>query len=129
MADALVVDATVLIDHLRRRADATRYLAPLFLRRAVALHPAVLAEVLSGARDAQHLRALDKALADVPLLRVKALDFDAALDFLRASRLSHGIGWPDCLIAATCLRLGLAVVTLNDRHFRAIRGLRVIRPY
>ena len=35
----------------------------------------------------------------------------------------------DCLIAATCLRLGLPLVTVNDKHFRPIRRLRVIRPY
>jgi hypothetical protein len=52
----------------------------------------------------------------------------AGIAFLRLGYF-HGVGWPDCLIAATCIRLGLPLVTLNDKHFRAIRGLRVVRPY
>jgi predicted nucleic acid-binding protein len=110
----LLVDATVLIDHLRGAVDATRLLTPLFFRRAIALHPVVFAEVLSGARDARHLRAIDRSLVEIPLLRVKPDDFVVALDLLRTHRLAAGIGWPDCLIAASALRLRLPVVTLND---------------
>ena len=58
---------------------------------------------------------------------IRAL-IDAGMDVARLN-LSHGIGWPDCLIGATALRLRVAVVTLNDKHFKAIRGLRVVRPY
>jgi predicted nucleic acid-binding protein len=43
--------------------------------------------------------------------------------------LSTRLGWPDCLIAAAALRLDLPLVTLNDKHFKPIRGLRVVRPY
>jgi len=56
-------------------------------------------------------------------------DFAAALDWLMRLHLSHRIGFPDCLIASSALRLGVPVVTLNDRHFRLFRGLTVIRPY
>ena len=33
---------------------------------------------------------------------------------------------PDC---GDVLRLGLPLLTLNDKHFKAIRGLRVVRLY
>ncbi len=49
--------------------------------------------------------------------------------FAKRYSLSHGVGWPDCLIAATALRLGLPVVTLNDKRFKVFKGLRVVRPY
>lgn len=124
-----MIDATVLIDHLRGHPDATAYLAPLVLSGAAVIHPAVLAEVLSGARDARHLRMLDIALSDLRILRVRGDDLVRTVDLVRSYRLSAGIGWPDCLIAATALRLSLPVTTLNDKHFKAIRGLRVIRPY
>ena len=129
MASTLLVDASLIIDLLRGHADATAYLAPLLARRVVVSHPAIISEVLSGARDQRHLRSLDAALAPLPLLRVRSSDFDASLDLLRTYRLSTGIGWADCLIAATALRLGVPFVTLNDKHFRPIRGLKVIRPY
>lgn len=129
MDDALVVDATVFIDHLRNRAVATGYLAPLLSNRNVVLHPAVLAEVLTGARDKRHLAALDAALGEVRRCTVKGSDMTVAVNLVRQHTLAAGIGWPDCLIAATCMRLGLPVVTLNDKHFRAVRGLSVVRPY
>jgi predicted nucleic acid-binding protein len=60
---------------------------------------------------------------------VKSADMERAVQFVRAYTLAHGTGWPDCLLAATCLRLEVPVVTLNDKHFSPIRGLAVIRPY
>ena len=53
----------------------------------------------------------------------------AALDLYRHFRLSHGVDWPDCQIAATALRLGVEVYTQNVKHFTAFPGLRVVRPY
>lgn len=38
------------------------------------------------------------------------------------------IAVPDLLIGVTALRLGFSVATLNDRHFRMIPGLEVVRP-
>lgn len=129
MPDALLVDAAVLIDHLRDHPDATRYVEPLVNRHALVLHPVVLAEVLNGARNARHLRLLEIAMRNVRVLRIKPDDFVVAVDLLRAHRLASGIDWPDCLIAATALRLKLPVVTTNDKHFGAINTLSVIRPY
>jgi predicted nucleic acid-binding protein len=42
---------------------------------------------------------------------------------------SLGIGWHDCLIAATAIRLGVSVATLNNGQLRAIPGLLVHRAY
>jgi predicted nucleic acid-binding protein len=89
----------------------------------------VQAEVLSGARDRRHLTMLDAALADLRRYTVKTADMSTTIGLVRDYTLAHGIGWPDCLIAATCLRLSLPLVTLNDKHFKSIRGLSVLRPY
>lgn len=43
--------------------------------------------------------------------------------------LSHDLGFGDCLIGTTALRLKLPVATINDRHFRLFKSLKVIRPY
>ena len=106
-----------------------RFLEPLFRDQSLLLHPVVLAEVLVGARNRRHLQDLDKSLADIPLLIVKSKDFHTALDLVRLPSLAHSTGWADCLIAATALRMDVAVVTINDKHFRPIADLRVLRPY
>jgi hypothetical protein len=69
VADALLIDASVIIDHLRGEANATGFLVPLLARGIARLHPAVVAEVIEGARDARHLRSLDAALAAIPVVR------------------------------------------------------------
>ena len=56
-------------------------------------------------------------------------DWLPTLDLLGQLHLSYDVDLPDCLIAATALRLNLAVVTINDRHFRLFKGLKVLRPY
>jgi predicted nucleic acid-binding protein len=43
--------------------------------------------------------------------------------------LSHGLAIPDALIAAIALDHHLPLSTKNVRHFQAIPGLVVIRPY
>jgi len=125
---SLLVDAAVLID-IFNAVDP----APAFARdqpaSAMGLHPVVEAEVFAGARSRQDLRLLIGTMSILPRVRVTTEDFDHAIAFVCRYRLSHGVGWPDCLIAATAMRLGLPVATTNVKHFRTIRGLKVVRPY
>ncbi len=83
----------------------------------------------AGALDRRDLNRLVGGVAHLRRVRVEARDFDHCLAFVRRLALSHGVGWPDCLIAATALRLGLPIVTLNDKHFKVFKGLKVRRPY
>ncbi|HMN42055.1 MAG TPA: PIN domain-containing protein [Phycisphaerales bacterium] len=83
----------------------------------------------SRARGIGGTCALSELLARFDRVRVAPIDFDHCVVFAKRYSLSHGVGWPDCLIAATALRLGLPVVTLNDKRFKVFKGLRVVRPY
>lgn len=125
----LVLDTSVLIDHVRDRPAAVSYLRSLIPLGLARVHPACAAELLAGVGDRDDLRASIAFLGVFPRLSVKPIDFELCLQLVARHKLSSGIGWPDCLIAATCLRLGLPIVTLNDRHFRVVAGLRVVRPY
>lgn len=69
------------------------------------------------------------ALREFHMHVVSESDCSDALNFLRRFRLSHGVGWHDCLIAATCLRKRLPVATLNDKHFSVFDDLEIVRPY
>lgn len=129
MADGQLFDSTVVIDGHNGDARALAYLEPLIRKGAAFTHPVSAAEVLAGALNRRELTSLDRFLGAFRMAGVKQRDFLDALNSLRLLTLAHRIGWPDCLIAATGIRLGLPVVTVNDRHFRLIRGLSVIRPY
>lgn len=43
-------------------------------------------------------------------------------------RQSHKIRLPDAVIAATCLVQALTLVTINDKDFIGIKGLKVLNP-
>jgi predicted nucleic acid-binding protein len=123
---AVLVDSSIFIASWR--GDTT---AHAFLLRAapdIRLHPVVEAELLCGARDAAHLREITTLLDLMPRVAIKNADMTAAIGLLRTHYLSQKIGWADCVIAATCLRLGLRLATLNAKHFRVIRGLRTQQP-
>jgi len=125
----LLIDSSIFIDHLRGRREASEFL--LFVRAAVGLQTStvVAAEILTGARDTREQREIDRLLADFQIHHLEPADCVTALDLLRRHRLSGGIGWQDCLIAATAIRLRVPVATLNDHHFAVIPGLAVNRPY
>jgi predicted nucleic acid-binding protein len=128
MPDVLV-DSSVIIDHLRGRPQATSYLANLESSGALATHAVVVAEVLSGARDSREQRDIDQLFQHFSLLTVSEADSRDSLTLLRQFRLSHGVGWLDCLIASTAIRLAVPVANLNIKHFAVFPGLRVFAPY
>lgn len=86
-------------------------------------------ELLAGARSSAESRAIRSWTDALPLVACRNADFLHAADLVSEVRPAIAIDWPDCIIAATCKRLGLTVATLNERHFGAVKGLRVRRPY
>jgi len=120
----LVVDSSVLVDHLRgdRRAHDTLRQAA---QRGDELWGVVIsrAEVLAGMRSAES--SLTHRLLDA--LRWVDVDVslaDAAGRLARRYRRSHpGLQLADCLIAAGVEQLDARLVTLNVRHFPMFPGL------
>jgi len=125
----LVLDTSVLIDCRRDHADAVAFMLGLVNNNVAGIHPVCAAEMLDGVLDQADMRRTIRFLGAFKRVLVKPADFERCLSLMSQIRLSHGVGWADCLIAATCIRLQLPLVTINDKHFRAIRGLRIIRPY
>ena len=124
-----VIDSAVIIDYMHEHAAARAFLDPALRAGDAVIHTITAAEVLMGVRDARDLRQTDRFLRQFVLVAPTAEDSLHSLQLLRGLKLSHGIGWPDCLIAATCLRVGRPLATTNVKHFRAVQGLRVVRPY
>jgi predicted nucleic acid-binding protein len=123
-----IIDSAVLIDYLRGHAAAVAYITTA-VTAPLATHVVVVAELLEGARDLKELAALRTFLSSFDVLAPTEVDARLSVDLLAGFRLSHGVGWPDCLIAATALRLGRAVMTTNVKHFSPIPNLQVVRPY
>lgn len=124
-----LIDSSVLIDLLRGRSDAIRFMESVHASSPITTHVIVAAELLTGARDLREQDTIDRLLFELDVLPCTASDCQNALALLRRYRLAGGIGWNDCLISATAMRLGRIVVTTNDKHFKAVEHLQVVRPY
>jgi predicted nucleic acid-binding protein len=74
-------------------------------------------------------RATLRSLATVEMVQVESGDSIQALEWYRSDHLSRGIGFLDCFVAAAARRLDCQGHTLNTKHFRAIPGLKTLRPY
>jgi predicted nucleic acid-binding protein len=124
----VVLDSSVLIDHLRGDERARQVMAK-HAHDGDQLWGIVVtrAEVLAGMRAAE--RAATYGLLD--RIRWLDVDFDVADDagtLARRLRRSHpGLQLADCLIAAGTARLGAVLLTLNVRHFPMVDGL--VRAY
>ncbi|HEY3332900.1 MAG TPA: PIN domain-containing protein [Capsulimonadaceae bacterium] len=122
----MIFDTDVLIDLSRKHPPALEWLAsqgvPPILSGIAAI------EVAYGARDAVALRSAKQLIANFVVEWQIAADLRKAYD-LAELHLSNGIEVPDAITAAIGLRLNLLVATFNVKHFRAVSGLALVRPY
>ena len=122
----LVVDTSILIDHLRGDQRARRLLESAITSRGERITASVMTkvEVLAGVRPGEesataHLLSLcewipvDDALAE-----------QAGALARRHLRSHPGIDPVDCVIAATVESLGATLLTRNRKHFPMLPGLR-----
>lgn len=120
----VVVDSSVLIDHLRGDVRARDVLA----RCAVAgdqLWGIVVtrAEILAGMRTEEGTATL-RLLVQLRWLEIDVDVADDAGALARRFQRSHpGLQLADCLIAAGTARLGARLLTQNVRHFPMIEEL------
>jgi hypothetical protein len=124
-----VVDTSILVDYLRGHAQVTAWLNSQQVAGGLFTHTVVAAELLLGARDRREQQQVDRLLSRFTVLSANEQDSFAAVDYVRQFRLSHGVGVLDCVIAATCVRIGAPIATINSKHFSIIQGLSVTRPY
>lgn len=121
----LVVDTSVLIDHLRADERALACLrAALAAGDELWSVTVVRTEVLSGARPGEE-ELIGRLLAQLRWLDVTADVADSAGRLANAYLRSHpGVDTVDCLIAAGAQKLDAKLLTQNVRHFPMFPELR-----
>jgi predicted nucleic acid-binding protein len=108
----ILVDSSAWIEFLRDTGSAVCSRVDEVLAVEIAVCDPIRMEILAGARDEQHLRALRGLLARASLVPTNSIDYDAAAALYRTCR-RHGDTVPkliDCLIAAVAIREDLAVL-------------------
>jgi predicted nucleic acid-binding protein len=124
-----ILDTSVMVDLFRRRPEADAYVGTRLRSGRLALHAVVAAELLAGIRDRAEQRQFDEILRRAKMLIPTQADWSLAFRLCRTHSRVSGTDWADCLVAASAIRLNAPVATINEKHFKPIKGLRVIRPY
>ena len=122
-----IIDTDVLIDAGRDALDAMTCLKLPEDNTCPAVSVVTQMELMIGCRNKKESKALERFLARFQILTLSEPICDMAVILLRAYRLSHGILIPDPLIAATALHLGYPLVSKNQRDYRFIEGLHLLR--
>lgn len=113
----ILVDTDVLIAHLRGHAAADGWLHAARTQGGLAASAVTVTELLGGMRSPER-HAVTRLLATLSVQPVTIPIARQAGTLMQRFRASHsGIGLGDYLIAATSLEMGLALATLNVRHF------------
>lgn len=122
-----LADADVMIDTLRKKPEAMAWYQSL--SQPLHLPGYVAVELIQGCRDSRELRQVQKLLAKSPLEWGTSAGLEAGLTALAPLVLSHGLSGFDLLIAAVALETGATLYTFNHKHFGAVPGLTIAKPY
>ncbi len=128
---AVIFDTDVLVHYLRgeRRAADLLRLAPYPLRKLSAV---AYMELLQGAADRREMNTIRRDIRRnfSEILAIDEPISHQAIRLMERHAIPHGLRVADALIAATALVRGLLLATANERHYRPIKGLKlmVYRP-
>ncbi len=112
----ILIDTCILIDYLKKEAKATNYIESL--KSPPYISVITIAELLTGSRNIKERKQIERIIHDTSIV----LDIDEEIATIAGNMLntfykSHGVDLGDGLIAATAKHHGLAVATLNIKHF------------
>lgn len=122
-----LVDTVILVDYLRGSPEAQGWLGS-FSTGDLAISVVTAAELLFGARDQREQRLIESELAQYAWFWISDTISTTAWEWYRQYLLSHGVGFLDCLIAASAYHHGMTIATLNEKHFNPLPDLQVERP-
>jgi predicted nucleic acid-binding protein len=124
----LLLDTDLIVSYMRGHGPAVEWVHANPTQR-VAVPSIVLMEIVQGCRSKAELTKAERAISKIPTAEIGRSDSILARQLHRTLCLSHGISVPDSFIAAMALNRKDTLVTLNEKHFSAIKGLQILRPY
>lgn len=123
----IVIDADVLVSHLRGRPSAREFFDRIQPSRRI-LSAVVQMELLRGATDRLDLRRLRRFFDSSfgALVHVNEEISRRAIALVERHALAHRMKAADALVAATALTLRASLATANLRDYDFISGLHIL---
>ncbi len=86
-------------------------------------------ELIAGRKNMREVRLVQRLVRPYSIFWPTEQDSRCALDAFARSYIKHSLGIIDALIGECAVGLGVPLVTLNVRHFRAVPNLVTEQPY
>lgn len=119
-----LIDSNVIIFYLRDDTKAVSFLDNL---GKFYISSIIAGEVYQGAKNKKELKTTTDFFSKYcHIIPVNIQMSDLALELLQKYVLSHGLLILDALIAATAIEENLQLVTANTKHFKFVKGLKII---
>lgn len=125
--DIVIVDSDILIDFSRGAVFAAEWLNETESGATLAVSSITEMELMVGARNKAHLSELKRFLRRFQILHLNEQISALSIKLIEKFTLSHGLLVPDALIAATAMSLDCQFASKNQRDFRFIDDLRLIK--
>lgn len=135
----LILDSSILIAAERRGLDDLQILEQLNARYGdteFGLSVVTIAELTHGAYRAREEARKLRRLAFIDRLCQELAVYPVTVEIARVvgriegqqAALGYTLAFEDLAIGVTALQLGFDIVTLNERHFQSVPGLRIVKP-
>ena len=121
-------DTKIMVDLLRGIEEAMNWIDCIEPKNRF-LSFITIAELIAGCRNKDEQKKIERELGHYVLVYLDPQGCRQGVEWYKNLHLSHRVGFLDCLIAATAYRKTIPIATLNDKHFKQMAGISVIRPY
>ncbi|HEY2580514.1 MAG TPA: type II toxin-antitoxin system VapC family toxin [Mucilaginibacter sp.] len=124
----MVIDTSIIIDHLRSKDKLTSKLYQLSDEPELCISAVSMYELYMGATSKdkeKDIKLVTESLIILPFTNAVALQ--ASKIYHQLKKKNELIEFRDIFIAATCMVNELPIATLNKKHFKRIEGLKILR--
>ncbi|MFC4873607.1 type II toxin-antitoxin system VapC family toxin [Negadavirga shengliensis] len=123
----MVADTSIFIEHLRARKKTSTLLYKYFDQTQLFLSAVTMYELLMGATTDEKKNDVKIITEDLIVLPFSAeVASEAAKIYHDLKKRNKLIEFRDIFIAATSLANDLPLLTLNEKHFKRIKGLDIL---
>ena len=122
----MIIDTDVLIWELRGNSNARKV---IHANIPFSISVVTYIELVQGMRNKQELNTFIKQLSkwDVNIIQINNDISTRAMIYIEEYSLSHSMELADSLIAATCINYSEVLLTANDKHYKHIPNIQLIK--